>query len=120
MKLVEVDLYDGDWRSIRPQLIEDAYYLIKEKDNHFNHGSIHFYASRISPAGWIHSREYGSEKLNEVLDKPHSWEYSVGTHWSACESSSMGYIMSDEIVGIWLIEDPEYFAVLAKGALSEG
>lgn len=115
MKLIEIKLGNGDWRNIRPQLDEESYYLIKVVDKHFNHGRISYYCSRIEKAGWLHYQH----ESPDTLDRPHSWEYGAGSHSSSFESSSTTYFISEEIVGIWRIDDPDYYVTIAKAKLNE-
>lgn len=109
MNLIKLNLYDRDWRKILPQINKDCIYLIKERG--WN-GGICYHASKIHKAGWVDV--YSTQ---DMLSKPHAWEYNVGTHSSSFESTSLTYFLSDNILEIYCIDDPDYFAEEAKKEL---
>lgn len=113
MKLRKINIpEDRDWREILPQLNRHSYYLIKYVDKRW----YRWIASRIKPAGWV--RRDHQEQEN-VLEKPHSWQYSLGSHEVPFESSSLRYSMDECIKEIYEIVDPELNKREAKKLLSK-
>lgn len=105
MKLKEIDISSRDWRKIQPQLNEYSYYIIKERHHS---GSIVLHCSRISKAVWA---------KHQNVDKPHAWEYSLGTHSRSFEKTGSSYYLDEEILEIYEINDPEIMRERAKREL---
>ena len=102
IKFNKIDLGNGDWRNIFPQLNLYSFYLIKYKDT--------WISSRIIPGGW---------KWNSDCDMtlPHSWELSAGSYRMSFENTGSDYIIRGDISEIWEIEDPDLLVKEAKNLL---
>jgi hypothetical protein len=114
MKLKKIIIpKNRDWRKILPQLNQTSYYLIKYVDKRW----YRWFCSTIEPAGWIDAHCDTEEEKKRALLKPHSWEFSWGSHEDAFEDTSNGFAMKKDIKEIYEIVDPELNARIAKGLL---